>query len=144
MFAHGNRLVLAIHDSSPFAELQAWCIWRGLTHSTEKSLVARKWTGYLYLTWHVHAHFCLASILWVMCVMSRTRRFSKQWRKKMFLDGGADLPKERRRYCGILFLILWVWFFSGGGGGGAGAPQPASYASAKHVTLKEPGDVAGF
>ena len=57
-----------------------------------------------------------------------------QWRKKMFLDRGADLPKEPRRYCGILFLILRVWFFSGdggGGGGGAGAPPspPASYAS---------------
>ena len=42
----------------------------------------------------------------------------------MFLDGGADLPKEPRRYCGILFLILRVWFFSGDGGAGAPPAPP--------------------
>ena len=52
-----------------------------------------------------------------------------QWRKKMFLDRGADLPKEPRRYCGILFLILRVWFFSGDGGGWSPPSPPASYAS---------------
>ena len=42
----------------------------------------------------------------------------------MFLDRGADFPKEPRRYCGILFLILRVWFFSGNGGAGAPPAPP--------------------
>ena len=63
---------------------------------------------------------CFSDFAAIVCILTCLL----QWRKKMFLDRGTDLPKEPRRYCGILFLILQVWFFSGDGGAGAPPAPP--------------------
>ena len=80
--------------------------------------------GYCPAIKHSCFWWCPANKFLYGNLISGNMHLYMQWRKKMFLDGGADLPKEPRRYCGILFLILRVWFFSGDGGAGAPPAPP--------------------